>query len=500
MNLPNSYRNWMSMSGTVIAICGFLAFFLLLLITSISGSEAVYMGLLIFLITPGFIIGGLLLIPIGMSLERRRMKRTGAVSSKDWPRIDLNIKATRNAVLVFITVTIVFVILTVIGTWKGYHYTESVEFCGKLCHQVMDPEYTTYQNSPHARVKCVECHVGEGADWMVKAKISGIRQVFKSILGTYPRPIPTPIRNLRPARETCEKCHWPQKFYTQLIRTEKYFLADSANTEWNIILKMKIGAEHEAMGNISGSHWHINPNYQIEYIFDDDKRESIPWVKLKDLRSGSETVFVDEENTLADSSLAAFSPRTMDCMDCHNRPSHNFLSPPIYVNKLLAGSPELTNIPWIKKSAMKTLSNIYPNIDSALAGIKQNMTDYYTIKHPEVLKSHTDQIDKAITGVQNAYSKNAFPRMKVTYLDFSQHIGHMETKGCFRCHDDKHKSPEGKVISKDCKLCHTIIGQGEKNKFALTDVNSSLDFIHPIDIGDEWQVSFCSDCHNNLFP
>lgn len=500
MKLPPSYRNWLSAFGTVTALCGFLAFFVLQIISLIINENIVYLGLLTYIIIPGFIVLGLVAIPIGMYRKRKQIKKEGLPAQEGWPKIDLNDTATQNAITIFVVVSVVFVLLTVVGTWKAYHYSESVAFCGTLCHQVMEPEHTTYQNSPHARVKCVECHVGEGADWLVKSKISGLRQVFKTIAGSYPRPIPTPIENLRPARETCERCHWPEKFYAHKIRNEKHFIADSANTEWNIILKMKVGADHASLGNTSGSHWHINTDYEIDYVYDDDKRESIPWVRLINKVTGDVMVFVDEENPLPDSTVMTLPTRVMDCMDCHNRPSHNFLSPPIYVNNLLAANGHLQAIPWFKKSAMEALNDPYNTLDSAFLGIRETMLSWYSNEYPELLQQHNAEISNAVGLIQKAFALNAFPKMGVTYSNYPQHIGHMETKGCFRCHDDKHTTTDGRVISKDCNLCHTIIGQGTVSSFATSDINSGLEFTHPVDIGSDWKDYFCSDCHNTLFP
>ncbi len=98
----------------------------------------------------------------------------------------------------------------------------------------MEPEHTAYQNSPHARVKCVDCHVGSGAGWYVRSKLSGAYQVYAVLANVYPRPIPTPIKNLRPARETCEQCHWPSHFSGQKEVINTYFKSDEQNTRWTI--------------------------------------------------------------------------------------------------------------------------------------------------------------------------------------------------------------------------------------------------------------------------
>ena len=290
MKLPESYYNKTSFFGTLIAGFSLSLIAFLFLINAISEDTSPYLGLFIYLIMPGFLILGLLMIPLGMWNKVRREKMNKKVDLT-WKVIDLNVPRTRNAMIIFVIGTFILLLISAFGSYKAFHFTESVEFCGTLCHRVMEPEYTAYLNSPHARVACVECHVGEGANWYVKSKLSGLHQVYYAALKKYPRPIATPIENLRPARETCEKCHWPNKFYSNRMVNEISYLADSANTEWNITLKMKTGPSHSSQGLQEGIHWHINPDIKIEYLSEDPNRESIPWVRLINLINGDTTVF-----------------------------------------------------------------------------------------------------------------------------------------------------------------------------------------------------------------
>ena len=262
MKLPRTYYNFISYLGTITAIIAWVTLIFFFIQIQVFNFENVYFELFAYIVTPGFLLLGLLLIPFGMYREKKKIKKGLPASDEKLLVINLKDTKTVNAVIIFSIVTVIFVIFTITGSYQAYHYTESVEFCGTLCHKVMEPEHTAYQHSPHARVKCAECHVGEGADFYVKSKMSGLRQVYKYLTNTYPRPIATPIANLRPARETCERCHWPQKFYTNKIRNEKYYLADEKNTEWNVILKMRIGADHSALGNTQGIHWHISPDVE----------------------------------------------------------------------------------------------------------------------------------------------------------------------------------------------------------------------------------------------
>ena len=295
MKLPRSFHNWTSLSGAIIAL---IALFMVgfLVVISAYGEGSSYLGLVIYILLPSVMVIGLIMIPIGMMVHNRRLKRTGQVQEKKWPYIDLNYHRHRNAFLIFTFGTLVFLLASAVGSYEAFHYTESVEFCGTLCHQAMEPEYVAYQNSPHARVSCVECHVGSGASWYVKSKMSGLYQVYAVLTNIYPRPITTPIKNLRPARETCEECHWPEKFYNRSLRIEKHYLADEANTEWDIALQMKIGSSYSALGLKEGIHWHINPDVKIEYMASPQThRDTIPWVKLTNLTSGEETIYQDPD-------------------------------------------------------------------------------------------------------------------------------------------------------------------------------------------------------------
>jgi nitrate/TMAO reductase-like tetraheme cytochrome c subunit len=498
MKLPQSYYNYISYLGSIIALIAWITLLFFVVLIYFFGINNVYFDLYTFVVTPAFLVLGLLLIPLGMWRKRKKLKKGIQVSDEKMFVLNLRDTKTRNAVIIFSTISVFFIISTIVGSYKAFHYTESVEFCGKLCHKVMSPEYTAYQNSPHARVTCAECHVGEGADFYVKSKMSGLRQVYKYMTHTWPTPIVTPIENLRPARETCEKCHWPQKFYTNALRSEKYYLADSANTEWNIVLNMKIGASHQALGLSGGIHWHINPNFQIDYKAN-KKRDTIYWVRITDKKTGKETVYKDDELSAQPNELTKLETRGMDCMDCHNRPSHEYRSPSHYVNDLFAGKKEIAAIPWFKSAAMEALKLPYSTTDSATSEIKNKIIKFYNLKYPDLYNQRNKDILMAINAVEGEYFKNAFPEMKVTYSVYPRHIGHLESNGCFRCHNDKFKSPDGKVISKNCDLCHTIVAQGKTNSMKYVGINGSLPFVHPVDIADAWKETNCMECHAQLY-
>jgi len=471
----------------------------LFLISTIFNKNETNLGLFIYIILPGFLLLGLIMIPVGMIISRKKIIASTKVDKKLLPAIDLNNPKHRKAFIIFTIATLIILFLSTYGSFEAYHLTESVEFCGTLCHKVMEPEYTAYQNSPHANVACVDCHVGSGASWYVKSKLSGLHQVYAVITKTYPSPIETPLHDLRPARETCEKCHWPQKFYTRKLQTNKYYLADSLNSEWDIVLQMKIGPEYSNLGFKEGIHWHINPNIDIEYISENDKRELITFVRCTNKVTGEIANYRTPDVEISDSMVAASNARTMDCIDCHNRPSHKYSSPPVYFDNAMLNNKVSQGIPFIKKTAMEILRNSFADKDTAMIQIREGIINYYKSDFNDYFKNNYLKIDESVTALQEAFSKNTFPGMKVSYDVYPDHIGHLEVEGCFRCHNDSFTSENGHKISRDCNLCHTIIGQGKKDLMKFTNIRDSLEFQHPIDIGTAWKEANCSECHRYLY-
>ena len=499
MKLPSSFYNPVSLLGSILASISLLIIIFFLVGTSLFDIGGSYVGLIIFIILPVFLIIGLILIPFGMLRRSRKIKREGDAAIKKGIKLDLNDKRHWNAIALFVFVTFLFLFLTAIGSYEAFHYTESNEFCGTLCHKVMEPEWVAYQESTHSRVNCVECHVGTGASWYVRSKLSGLYQVYSVIFKKYPQPIPTPIHNLRPARETCEKCHWPGKFYSYRLRNEKHFLADSGNTEWNIQLKMKIGPEYSSQGLSEGIHWHINPDIKVEYRASAENREFIPWVRYINTSKGDTIIYTDIMDPIDNNALDTLEVRTMDCIDCHNRPSHHYLAPQEFTDLLMASGEIPSDLPEVKALAMEVFNNSFDFKDSAMIAIGNRITEFYQAEYPDILKQNPELIDRAKAGFLRGFSKNIFPEMKASWDVYPNHIGHVEFNGCFRCHNGNHESSAGDIISRDCNLCHTILGQGTLDEYQATSVNLSLEFRHPVDIGESWKEYTCTDCHRYLY-
>lgn len=498
--LPRLIHNLISAVGVMVAAVTGLAVSFLLVVSIISKTINPYIGILLYMVLPAFLMAGLLLIPVGIYIEWRRRQKKGQISYHKWPYVDLNVPRQRRVVAVFILFTMLFVLMSSVGLYGAYHYTESVAFCGLVCHTVMKPEYTAYQDSPHARVKCVECHIGPGAGWYARSKLSGLYQVYAVAANIYPRPIPTPIKNLRPAQETCEQCHWPREFFGAKQRQFDHYLYDKTNTYWPINMLIKIGGGNPKTSQTAGIHWHMNIEVRVEYIARDKRRQDIPWIRATDKRTGEVTVYQDTSNPLSQEDIAQAKPRIMDCMDCHDRPSHDFHSPDFETDlAILTGQIDPT-LPEIKAVAVNAMTRNYASAAEAREGIAGAIMDFYRTGYPTIYFRRKPAIESAVAAVQRAYSRNIFPVMKVRWSDYPNDIGHFVFPGCMRCHDGRHASSTGAIIPHDCRTCHIIISQGPKTRFEIINTQEGLEFVHPVDIGTEWKKGACYECHTGVRP
>ncbi len=485
-------RNPISLAGIAMALVALANILFLFLIDLISEKTSPYIGILGFMVMPAFLIAGLFLMVVGYWREKRRVANQGAEEVALYPRFDLNDPSQRSTAAFFLSFLVVFVMMSAIGSYKAYEFTDSVQFCGQLCHTVMAPEYTAYQLSPHARVACVECHVGAGATWYVKSKLSGARQVFAVAFKTFPRPIPTPIHNLRPAQETCEQCHWPKKFYGAQLKIFTHYASDEKNSMRQIRLLIKTGGGDPATGSPEGIHWHMNISNEIAYVSTDDDHQVIPYVHVKDMQ-GRVTEYYAKDSTLSKDQIAKAAQRRMDCVDCHNRPTHIYVSPDLAVDQSLLARRLDVSLPFLKQQALATLTAKYDTTDVAMQGIAKDIHNFYAGKYPELSNAKALEIRNAIDELQNIFRRTTFPEMKLNWQTHPNNIGHFYFNGCFRCHDGQHMSADGKVISKECDTCHTVLGQEESG--VSKTMTQKLSFQHPVDLGDMTQVN-CSDCHS----
>lgn len=489
---PDSVYNPVTYVGAAIAVISFGLIVFMFLLELFGEEHKPYVGIIAFVILPAILIIGLILIAVGMWRERNRIKR-GITRNKKFPVIDLNDPKYRLTVSIFSISTILLLLFSAFGSFKAYEYTDSDEFCGTVCHEVMEPEYTAYLDSPHSRVGCVQCHIGSGTDWFVKSKLSGAYQVYSVIFNKYAKPIETPVKELRPAKGTCEQCHSPEHFFNEKKVTYDYYLSDEENTHSSLTMLLKIGGGNSEFGAATGIHWHMNQSMEIYYIHSDERRLEIPWVKMID-SSGRETIFRDKEKTFNVSDFPSENKRLMDCIDCHNRPSHIFHQPDKMVNLYLSQNTIDPSLPYIKSVAVESLERRYTTKLTALDSINFLVRDFYKVNYPEIFADQKNKIENAILQIQKIYKRNYFPYMNANWKAFPNNISHVYTPGCFRCHDGNHVSDDGKVISNDCKSCHEIISQTYNDGTSQISLEG-LDFVHPVDFGASIEEETCTDCH-----
>jgi nitrate/TMAO reductase-like tetraheme cytochrome c subunit len=473
----------MSLTGLVVMVGSLFSFLLLLLLDAMAHFANPYIGILTYLVAPCFLVLGIGLAILGAWFRRRQIIRTAGPFAP--LRIDLTRPRDRRVFGFFLAGSVVFLLISAVGSYKSYNYTESIQFCGQACHGVMQPEFVTYSHSPHARVACAECHIGKGAGWYVRSKLSGMYQLYATAADKYPRPIPTPVKNLRPAQETCEECHWPKKFVGNLERTYHYYLGDETNTPFTVRMLLKVGGGDPTHGPVGGIHWHMNVGNRIEYIASDEARQKIPWVRVTD----SQGVVTEFRTPKFTNDVTEAEVRLMDCMDCHNRPAHRYQTPNDAVSLAMFLGKIDRSLPYIKTNALYALTRTYTNETQALQGIATTLAGKYPA---DKFAERQDKVRTAITRVQEIYTNNFFAEMKASWQVYPDNLGHKDWPGCFRCHDGSHKTADGKRViqASDCSTCHTILAQGsgaELNQLSP----EGLKFKHP---GDEVDGA-CNDCH-----
>ncbi len=422
-----------------------------------------YAGILVFLLLPGVFVIGLLLIPLGIYRDFRRQRQLGTLPVT-YPTVDIRDPRLKQTALFVAIMTALNVPLFAIATYRGTVYMDSVQFCGQTCHQVMQPEYTAYQRSPHARVACIECHIGPGAPWFVRSKISGSYQLLAVTFNLYPRPIPTPVHNLRPARETCEDCHWPQRFSGDKLVVKNSYADDEKNSATKTVLLVHIGGRRpdSALVGIHGRHLGL-----VTYVAADAKRQVIPTVNYQN-PDGSFTQFVSAE--AAPTHSARQETRTMDCMDCHNRPTHTFDMPESAVNREMAAGRISPSLPFVHKVAVELLKKNYPSRLAAEAQLPEGFRAYYKANYFALYNSQRAQIEQAAASVLDIYDGNIFPEMNITWGTYPNNLGHADFPGCFRCHDGNHKSKQGREITQDCNACHSLLAMDEADPKVLHEL------------------------------
>ena len=453
--LASITRNGISFVGTAVAIAGLVLIVCLFFIQQLGFEGGPYLGILTFLILPMITIVGLLMIPVGSYLYRRKVRRMpGGEGTPALPVFDLNDAKTRKWILILFGATMVNIVIVAGATYKGVHVMESVEFCGLACHSVMEPEHTAHARSPHSRVACAECHIGPGADWFVKSKLDGAWQLVSVAFDLYPRPIPTPLHDLRPARETCEQCHWPTKFVGDKLRIFKHYEEDEENTELTSALLLKVGGS-KASGS-HGIHWHVDPSVDIRYRSDETREEIY---EIEFTKGDDETIKFADRKAPEEGGVW----RLMDCVDCHNRPSHIYDSPGPAIDLAIESGQIDRTLPFVKRESMRIIKTQYESHEVAREGITTELTAYYAQAYPELAVERAGDIATAATVLGDIFSVNIFPQMNVWWDTYPNHIGHEQSDGCFRCHRRSMRTADREQVSNECENCHVLLAEEEKD-------------------------------------
>src|SRR5262252_26276 len=455
-------QHWLSLLGLGLLATALISWLFVLPLQIRGHASNPYIGILAFLILPLIFFAGLVLVPIGVYISKHRIREGFAQ-----PAFDRHTALKRVAWFFAITTGLNILIGTQL-TYRAVSYMDTPQFCGSSCHS-MAPQFAAYQNSPHSRVECVECHVAPGAAGWVASKASGTRQLIETIFDTYRRPIPSAIESNRlvPARETCENCHWPHKFGGVRLRVYSQYASDESNTRSQTVLLMLVGGD-----KLSGIHGaHFGPGVHIRFAAADPNRQTIPWVEYKNTETGENRVLLSS-GASADSTKG-LPQYDMQCVDCHNRPTHVFDLPDRALDKALALGEIPVTLPFIKKKGLELLKTEYQSSQQAEERLVPALESFYQQSYPEVYGKRTNDIRQAAQAVLAIYNRNVFPDLKVTWGTYPNNLGHTDFPGCFRCHDGDHSSADGKTITQDCSTCHEPLAMEEASPEILKTLGLS---------------------------
>ena len=439
-------RHPLAIAGVLITTAAAVVFIALVIAALLGLFQNPYAGLVVFIAIPALFVIGLLLIPAGMWLQNRKLQRDPA--SGDWPVLDFGSTSVRRTALAVTALTAANIVILLLAGYGGLHWMESPSFCGQVCHTPMQPQFTAWQHGSHARIACVNCHVGEGAKGFVHAKLAGVRQLAHVITTSYPRPIP-PGARMPEGPPRCLTCHQPGFVTGDQIRIVREYADDEANTETMTVLQMHVGSAASS-GN-RGIHWHADPATRVEYVTTDAGRQTIPYVRVTDAK-GQVKEYKTADAT--DQIINSGTRRLMDCTDCHNTVGHPISpTPEKAVDQAIADGLVSRQLPNVRREGVRLLAAAYPSHDAAAAEIDRGLRGFYASR------GDIDQaaVGRAVATLQNLYRQNVFPTMSVTWGSYPNNRGHVTSNGCFRCHDSSHEAKDGSTIPGDCETCHKQI-------------------------------------------
>jgi hypothetical protein len=439
-------RHPLAIAGALLTTTAAVVFLALLAAALIGWFANPYAGLIVFVAIPAVFVLGLLLIPAGMWLQKRKLARNAAAAA-DWPVFDFRVPRVRRIALLFTALTALNVAIVLVAGYGSLHYMESPTFCGQTCHTPMHPQFAAWQGGPHARIACVNCHVGEGARGFVHAKLAGTRQLAHLTTNSFPRPIPpgaqVPVGG---HAMTCGRCHQPLQTAGDVIRVKREYADDEASSETMTILLMHVGRANSSGRAI---HWHADPATRVEFRAADAARQTIPYVKVTDARGQVKEYFAPEAG---DPPAAGDPLRLMECVDCHNMVGHRIASSPEHaVDAALAAGDVARTLPFARREGVRLLKASYGSEAAADHEIDQQLRRFYS---SDGRMADSQALGRAVAALQGVYRRNVFPAMKVTWGSYPDNAGHMASPGCFRCHDGSHTAKDGSTINADCEYCH----------------------------------------------
>ncbi len=469
---PHPANNPVTLLGGILAVVAFggLVFFLGIQLLAVSPSP--YIGMLVYLGLPAALVLGLALVPAGILWEARRRAAAARRGGGPTPALLIDFGNPRHlrGIMLFAVATVV--ILGVLGSsgYRAVEFMDSPSFCGTLCHTVMKPQYEPYKSSAHAEVKCTACHIGPGASWYVQSKLSGVAQALAVITDSYPRPIPAPIEHLRPARDTCEGCHWREKAYGLFLRVYRSYLPDETNTSHIRALAFRVGTGGSKLEEAGGVHWHTSA--MLWYQAADKGRQTMASVRVEKPDKVEEWVNPDVPRG------ALLEPeRLMDCIDCHNRAAHKIPAPDQLIDEALTAGRLDPALPYLKREALRLLGQD-GSIRSpeelaarwATGGWFEQLAEFYQQNYPEVAASQQASIQAAIEELKRISGQAQYTEMRSNWLTYPDNRGHpgLEgvNQGCFRCHttlvnkESGERLPGG-VGGTGCLACHGLGEEGE---------------------------------------
>ncbi|MEO8128509.1 MAG: NapC/NirT family cytochrome c [Bryobacteraceae bacterium] len=441
--------HWISLLGAALVTTAVFSWLFVLPSQMHGKTGNPYIGLLIFIYIPVVFFIGLALMPLGFFLAKKQIA-AGLQAAPDRKT------TTRRLAIFFGVTTFLNLLIGTQVTYRAVAHMETVQFCGQSCH-VMKPEFTAHKNTVHSRVTCTQCHVAPGASGWIASKMAGTRQLMGVVFNNYPRPIASAMESNRlvPASETCEECHWPGRTTPVKVRLISSFKDDEKNTAAQTVLSMMVGGGK--LGGIHGAH--IGTGIQIRYAASDAKRQTIPWVEYRNSATGKTVAY-----TAADAkpdTVKGLPTFTMQCVDCHNRPTHAFELPERAVDEAMARGLIPATLPFIKKKSVEVLKMDYSTTEEATAKIPVAVDAYYRNTYAEVYAKRSSDIARAGKAISDIYNRNVFPDLKVTWGTYPNNLGHTDFPGCFRCHDQAHSAPDGASITQDCTVCHQAVAVEE---------------------------------------